>query len=55
MAFVTLHERASKHWSGRHAEFVQELKAHAKKRLPGFATPEWVHVVDELPKTSTGA
>ncbi|EJD47843.1 acetyl-CoA synthetase-like protein [Auricularia subglabra TFB-10046 SS5] len=34
--------------------FEARLKAFAKERLPGFACPEWVRVVDALPKTSTG-
>lgn len=54
MAFVILHKTAAEIWRNRHSEFERELKAHARQRLPGFATPEWVHVVEELPKTSTG-
>ncbi|KAI1783993.1 AMP-dependent synthetase and ligase [Ganoderma leucocontextum] len=54
MAFVILHPQKGDKWAGRHAEFEKDLKAHARKRLPGFACPEWVAVVPELPKTSTG-
>ncbi|OBZ65771.1 Acetate/butyrate--CoA ligase AAE7, peroxisomal [Grifola frondosa] len=54
MAFVILHPSHEKKWAGRHAEFADDLKKHARARLPGFACPEWVSVVDELPKTSTG-
>ncbi|KAJ3798821.1 hypothetical protein GGU11DRAFT_779484 [Lentinula aff. detonsa] len=54
MAFVILHPQHASQWKGRHEEFAKELKAHARKRLPGFACPEWVEVVPELPKTSTG-
>ncbi|KAF8649818.1 hypothetical protein AX16_005583 [Volvariella volvacea WC 439] len=54
MAFVTLHPQHTAHWKGRHPEFAEDLKRHAKSRLPGFACPEWVEVVPELPKTSTG-
>jgi len=54
MAFVVLHPQFVSTWKGRHDDFVKELKAHAKERLPGFACPEWVEVVQELPKTSTG-
>ncbi|KAF8640479.1 hypothetical protein AX17_000142 [Amanita inopinata Kibby_2008] len=54
MAFVILHPQHAAHWAGRHREFEQELKKHARERLPGFACPEWVSVVPELPKTSTG-
>ncbi|OJT03517.1 hypothetical protein TRAPUB_5796 [Trametes pubescens] len=54
MAFVILHPQKAAKWKGRHAEFEQDLKKHARSRLPGFACPEWVSVVDELPKTSTG-
>jgi acyl-coenzyme A synthetase/AMP-(fatty) acid ligase len=54
MAFVILLPKAVKKWEGRHDEFEQDLKTHTKGRLPGFARPEWVRVVAELPKTSTG-
>jgi acyl-coenzyme A synthetase/AMP-(fatty) acid ligase len=54
MAFVTLHPQHQSVWSGRHHEFAETLKRHAKGRLPGFACPEWVEVIPELPKTSTG-
>ncbi|PPQ67361.1 hypothetical protein CVT24_011544 [Panaeolus cyanescens] len=54
MAFVVLHPQHAASWHGRHQTFASELKAHAKTRLPGFACPEWVEVVPELPKTSTG-
>jgi acyl-CoA synthetase (AMP-forming)/AMP-acid ligase II len=36
----------------RRKPFEKELKAFARGRLPGFASPEWVIIVDELPKTS---
>jgi acyl-CoA synthetase (AMP-forming)/AMP-acid ligase II len=49
MAFVILHPQHTKIWKGRHHEFAVDLKAHAKSRLPGFACPEWVEVVPELP------
>ncbi|KAJ1311125.1 hypothetical protein OPQ81_009626 [Rhizoctonia solani] len=54
MAYVTLHAHKAAKWKGKHAEFEADLKEHAKKRLPGFACPEWVEIVPELPKTSTG-
>ncbi|GLB36300.1 putative AMP-binding enzyme C-terminal domain [Lyophyllum shimeji] len=54
MAFVVLHPQHASKWAGRHHDFADDLKAHAKARLPGFACPEWVEVVPELPKTSTG-
>ncbi|THH20011.1 hypothetical protein EW146_g1276 [Bondarzewia mesenterica] len=54
MAFVILRPDAVKEWAGKHPEFANALKVHARARLPGFATPEWVVVVEELPKTSTG-
>lgn len=54
MAFVILHTESAQRWVGKHAEFSLVLKAHARQRLPGFATPEWVVIVEELPKTSTG-
>lgn len=49
MAFVILHPQKADKWAGRHAEFEKDLKAHARKKLPGFACPEWVAVVPELP------
>ncbi|KAJ4486319.1 acetyl-CoA synthetase-like protein [Lentinula aciculospora] len=54
MAFVILHPQHASKWNSRHEEFAKELKAHARKRLPGFACPEWVEIVSDLPKTSTG-
>lgn len=49
MAFIILKKNASQRWRGRHSEFEVELKMHARGRLPGFACPEWVQVVEELP------
>ena len=64
MAFVILRPGARKQWgaagdsangqkdaNGKQepSAFERELKAYAKGRLPGFACPEWVEVVDELP------
>ena len=49
MAFVVLHPQLVSSWKGRHDDFANELKAHAKERLPGFACPEWVEIVQELP------
>lgn len=49
MAFVILHPQHAEKWKGKHREFEVDLKAHAKGRLPGFACPEWVEVVPELP------
>uniref|UniRef100_A0A0W0G3A5 Putative AMP-dependent synthetase and ligase n=1 Tax=Moniliophthora roreri TaxID=221103 RepID=A0A0W0G3A5_MONRR len=54
MAFVILHPQHAAKWAGKHKEFEQDLIKYAKMRLPGFACPEWVEVVPELPKTSTG-
>ena len=53
MAFVILHPQKAEKWAGRHGEFEKDLKAHARKRLPGFACPEWVSVVKELPVSAT--
>jgi acyl-CoA synthetase (AMP-forming)/AMP-acid ligase II len=53
MAFVILHKRHAKAWHGKHKEFVQDLKRHAKNRLPGFACPEWVQIVEDLPVSFT--
>lgn len=49
MAFVTLHSGRALGWKNKHKEFEIDLKAHARKRLPGFAVPEWVVVVSDLP------
>jgi len=54
MAFVVLHQHHVKTWEEKHDKFAQELKQHARTRLPGFACPEWIQIVDDLPKTSTG-
>ncbi|KAI9572826.1 hypothetical protein HD554DRAFT_2014398 [Boletus coccyginus] len=54
MAFVILRPEYVQTWAGNHGGFEVELKRHARKLLPGFACPEWVQVVDKLPKTSTG-
>ena len=53
-AFVLLRDNAKDKWKGKGAEFEIELKDFSKTRLPGFARPEWVEIVDALPKTSTG-
>ncbi|KAG6836817.1 hypothetical protein H0H93_002839 [Arthromyces matolae] len=49
MAFVVLHPQHAAKWVGRQAQFSAELKGHARKKLPGFACPEWVEVVQDLP------
>jgi acyl-coenzyme A synthetase/AMP-(fatty) acid ligase len=49
MAFVVLHPQHAAKWAGRHHEFSNDLKNHAKVRLPGFACPEWIEVVPDLP------
>jgi acyl-CoA synthetase (AMP-forming)/AMP-acid ligase II len=49
MAFVVLHPDHVSKWKERHVEFEKDLKAHAKKRLPGFACPEWVEIISEFP------
>ncbi|KAI0689436.1 acetyl-CoA synthetase-like protein [Cytidiella melzeri] len=54
MAFVILRTEVKRKWDGRQQAFEAELKKHARSRLPGFACPEWVEVVEDLPKTSTG-
>ncbi|TCD70256.1 hypothetical protein EIP91_004157 [Steccherinum ochraceum] len=54
MAFVILKTECKQKWNGKDDAFAIELKKHAKQKLPGFACPEWVKIVDGLPKTSTG-
>ncbi|KIY45402.1 acetyl-CoA synthetase-like protein [Fistulina hepatica ATCC 64428] len=54
LAFVILRPQHTKKWADNHQGFEGELKEFARARLPGFACPEWVRIVEELPKTSTG-
>ncbi|KAG1894809.1 uncharacterized protein F5891DRAFT_701766 [Suillus fuscotomentosus] len=54
MAFVILRPEHAPKWKDNHDGFGTELIRHARTLLPGFACPEWVQIVDELPKTSTG-
>lgn len=49
MAFVTLHPQHQSEWQGKHDQLAADLKRYAKSRLPGFACPEWIEVVPELP------
>ena len=49
MAFVVLQPEAAKEWKGRDEAFERALKDYARTRLPGFACPEWVRIVDDLP------
>ncbi|KIJ45585.1 hypothetical protein M422DRAFT_75032 [Sphaerobolus stellatus SS14] len=53
-AFIVLNREGQEEWSGQHKEFEEHLKKSLKGKLPGFAIPEWVYVVEDLPKTSTG-
>jgi len=52
MAFVILNPRGERNWMGKEEAFEKELKAFARGKLPGFACPEWVVIVHELPMTS---
>lgn len=54
MAFVILHPHSAFQAADRREHFEKELKAFSAKGLPGFARPEWVVVLEELPKTGTG-
>lgn len=49
MAFVILKTECKQKWNGKDDAFAVELKKHAKQKLPGFACPEWVKIVDGLP------
>lgn len=51
-AYIVLKD--GKRWHGRHADFETEIKSFSRGKMPGFAIPEWVEVVTELEKTSTG-
>lgn len=52
MAWVVLRPSSVNKWKDRKDDFQIELIKFAKSRLPGFACPEWVLIVEELPKTS---
>lgn len=52
MAFVILRPESIQKWQHREPAFEKELIQFAKTKLPGFACPEWVSIVAELPKTS---
>ncbi len=54
MAYIILREKSAPSWKGKEKEFERALIDFTKGRLPGFARPEWVEVVEQLPKTSTG-
>jgi hypothetical protein len=49
MAFVLLRPEHAPKWEDNHDGFATELIRHARALLPGFACPEWVQIVDELP------
>ena len=49
MAFVLLRPEHSSKWKDNHDSFAAELIRHGRTLLPGFACPEWVQVVNELP------
>lgn len=55
MAFVVLQPSSKSAIRHQHEKdvFEKELKAFAKPRLPGFARPEWVQVLEELPVSNT--
>jgi acyl-CoA synthetase (AMP-forming)/AMP-acid ligase II len=53
-AYVILRDDAKGKWKSKAEEFEKELKEFSRGKLPGFARPEWVEVVESLPKTSTG-
>lgn len=48
-AFIILKAHSASKWKGREDAFAEELKAFAKARLPGFACPEWVQILELLP------
>jgi len=52
MAFVILRPESAQKWQRQEPAFEKELIRFAKTKLPGFACPEWVSIVTELPKTS---
>jgi acyl-coenzyme A synthetase/AMP-(fatty) acid ligase len=58
LALAILHPSSHRKYQHQRGEgkFETELKDWVKKegRLSGFAIPEWVRIVEELPKTATG-
>ena len=54
MAYVILKGNSISKWKGKAEDFEKELKTFVRPLLPGFARPEWVEIVETLPKTSTG-
>jgi acyl-CoA synthetase (AMP-forming)/AMP-acid ligase II len=53
-SFIIIRPHSADKWLRNPDQFAVELKAFCKPLLPGFARPEWVEIVTELPKTSTG-
>ena len=49
MAFVILHPQQESKWKGKHGTSAEDLKAHVKVSFPGFAVPEWINAVPDLP------
>lgn len=48
-AFVILKSESLDKWTGKHEDFGSDLKGWLRGKLPGFAIPEWVDVVQDLP------
>lgn len=53
-SFVILRPTATSKWQNNADGFAVDLKSFVRPLLPGFARPEWVEIVADLPKTSTG-
>ncbi|KAM0755063.1 acetyl-CoA synthetase-like protein [Meredithblackwellia eburnea MCA 4105] len=53
-AFVILKPSSSSKWKGKDDAFAKDLKGFVKGTIAPFAVPEWIELVDELEKTSTG-
>lgn len=58
-AFIVLTDQARQEYpvndEAKVRQLEEEIRKYAKSRMSGFAVPEWVQVVQELPKTSTGS
>jgi 4-hydroxybenzoate-CoA ligase len=40
--------------AGKDAGVLKELETHLRAKLPRYKVPQWIDVLDSLPKTATG-
>jgi len=48
-AFIVFNREGQREWADSPKEFEAHLKASLKGKLPGFAIPEWIYIVKDLP------